>query len=69
MLKISSTLQIVTFRAARDILADEELTFFYGSALWFVDTEASLPSTTEETSNMNHGHMDDEDAFLGSIAL
>jgi SET domain-containing protein len=62
-------LQIVTFRAARDILANEELTFFYGSALWFEDTEASLPDTAADGLGIHHDHMDDEEIFLGSITL
>lgn len=56
---------MVMFRAARDIQADEELTFFYGSRLWFEDDESHLPSNGE---GMSHDHLDDE-AFLGGINL
>ena len=58
-------MQTVVFQAARDIQADEDLTFFYGSKLWFEDSETH-PSDNGE--GMSHDHMDHE-AFLGGINL
>lgn len=58
-------MQIVTFKAARDIEVGEELTFYYGDNLWFEDASASTP----RRESKHHDHMDREDLFLGSMRL
>lgn len=55
----------MTFKAARDIRAGEELTFYYGSNLWFKDAEAQLP----DSETRLHEHMDDENEVLSSMAV
>lgn len=57
--------QTVSFRASRDIASGEEITFYYGSSLWFDNEE---PVNLTDTS-LSHDHMDDEDLVLSSIAL
>lgn len=58
--------QVITFTAARDIAAGEELTFFYGSNLWFEEAACEQSSDAQQPTPM-HEHMDDEDAFLAAI--
>lgn len=60
-----SMLQVVTFKAARDIERGEELTFFYGSNLWFEPAASDKP----QQESIEHEHMDDEDMLLSSITL
>ena len=57
--------QVITFKTARDIVSGEELTFYYGSNLWFQDNTGSRTPAGESTM---HEHMDDEAAFLNSFA-
>ncbi len=57
-------MQIVSFKAARDIECGEELTFYYGSNLWFQNKE-----TGKSKSATLHEHMDDENLVLNSITL
>lgn len=51
----------ITFTAARDVEAGEELCISYGRVWW----------EEEESDGIrpSHDHMDDEDAFLGAIGL
>ena len=58
-------MQEIRFTAARDIQAGEELTFYYGSNLWFQDVTADQ-GAAESTM---HNHMDDESAFLSALRL
>ena len=53
----------VTFTAARDVEAGEELTISYGEVWW---DEGEREGDRIQPS---HDHMDDEGAFLGAIAL
>ena len=64
-LRCGVLVQTVTFRASRDIASGEEITFYYGSNLWF-DNEEPLNLTD---NSLSHDHMDDEDLVLSSIAL
>lgn len=57
-------MQIVTFTAARDIQAGEELTFYYGSNLWFKDCEAEA-----ESQNMAIEPADDDASFLAAYVI
>ena len=60
-----NSLQIVTFTAARDIASNEELTFYYGSNLWFQDKDEKKT----DYESCEHEHMDDETLILSSITL
>lgn len=62
--------QLITYMTARNIKADEELTIFYGSSLWFVD-HASTRNTPSGIAddNMTHDHMDDETTFLSHMTV
>ena len=63
--RVNKVDKIITFMAARDISTGEELTFYYGSALWF--EEVGLQDDRGQSTV--HEHMDDADAFLGALAL
>jgi len=52
----------VTYLAARDLVAGEEATIYYGANLWFEDSSKKADVTT-------HNHMDDEASVLGAIDL
>lgn len=54
----------VTFTAARDVEAGEELTISYGK-VWWEEGE----SGDNDRIQPSHDHMDDENAFLGAIGL
>ncbi|KAG0580211.1 hypothetical protein KC19_4G156800 [Ceratodon purpureus] len=60
---------IISYRAARDIAAQEELTITYGSSskLWFVDR--SMDSVESSRISMLHEDLDDEAGFLGAFQL
>ncbi len=64
---------VIRYVAARNIMAEEELTIFYGDKLWFEDTsimteQISITSGLSDT-NMSHEHMDNENTFLGHMTL
>lgn len=70
--RIDSAQLLITYIAARNIQADEELTIFYGDKLWFIDTTSveRAPAASGVTdNNTSHDHMDDEHAFLGSMTI
>ncbi len=71
--RIDSKQSVIRYFAARNIMAEEELTIFYGDKLWFEDTSTmkeqnSMTSGLSDT-NMSHEHMDNEDTFLGHMTL
>ena len=55
---------VIHYYAARDIAENEELFIYYGSNLWFEDSQESRNLPTH-----NHEHMEDEQAFLGAMQL
>ncbi len=63
---VDQQLQLIHFRAARDIAANEELTIFYGDNLWFEDSSAFAASSP---NSMLHQHLDEEHAFLAGLQL
>lgn len=71
--RIDGNQSVIRYFAARNIMAEEELTIFYGDKLWFEDTsimkeQISMTSGMSD-SNMSHEHMDDEHTFLGHMTL
>ena len=71
--RIDSNQAVIRYFSARNIMAEEELTIFYGDKLWFEDTSTmkeqnSMTSGLSDT-NMSHEHMDNEDTFLGHMTL
>lgn len=64
--RIDKTRKIITFVAARDIKASEELTFYYGSKLWFEDSTKQYDVARQTPM---HSHIDDEHQFFTALTL
>ncbi|KAA6426437.1 MAG: histone lysine methyltransferase Set7 [Trebouxia sp. A1-2] len=71
--RIDDNQPVIRYFAARNIMAEEELTIFYGDKLWFEDTsivkEQIAMTSGLSDINMSHEHMDDENTFLGHMTL
>ena len=71
--RIDGNQSVIRYFAARNIMAEEELTIFYGDKLWFEDTsivKEQISTTSGQSDiNMTHEHMDDENTFLGHMTL
>lgn len=61
--RVDTEALVIFFFAACPIAAGQELTIFYGSKLWFVD---SMAKPNNETL---HDHMDCADTFLAAVEL
>ncbi len=69
--RIDTDQSVIRYFAACNIMAEEELTIFYGDKLWFEDTSGKeqMSMTTGLSDTMSHEHMDNEDTFLGHMTL